>query len=405
MSDAEDLLRELREERVLLRAENEKLRQQRETTPTAHSSLSGPVVGSPQGQLLQQPSDGASNRSPHLIDRVVYLPKDKRCPTFTGEGEVTIVDWIDEVKASLSTRRLSAIEQAHFLYEHLGGEARKEIKFRPKSVRENPDRIFSILQDQYGCVGSPIALLQSFHSRRQQEGETLREFANSLFTLMDNVVRHTPGGVPQSNTLLRDQFIEFVSDGNLSRALKGIVRNYPGYDLHDTRDAAIRWEREGRPWEGRPRSNSVPSPCSYSMQQQAQGRKEVPHRLQPLTLENQGVQQQTHRRSDIQPTQSPLSAEMRELKELIETQQQQMREQQQQMREQQQQWRELSQTLLTRGPPQRPLGPSGPSICRRCRQPGHYAQDCDNERVPQGPRPKPLTGPARSQSPLQPAGN
>ena len=33
-----------------------------------------------------------------------------------GEGEVTIVDWIDEVRASLSIRRLSAIEQAHFLY-------------------------------------------------------------------------------------------------------------------------------------------------------------------------------------------------------------------------------------------------------------------------------------------------
>ena len=381
-----------------LMAENETLRQQQGATPTVVSSASASEAASSQGQLLQQPPDSAVGRNPPLVERVVYLPKDRRCPTFTGEGEVTIVDWIDEVRASLSTRRLSTIEQAHFLYDHLGGDARGEIKFRPKSVREDPERIFSILQDQYGCVGSPIALLQSFHSRRQQEGETLREYANSLFALMDSVVRHTPGGVPQSKTLLRDQFVEFVSDGNLSRALKETVRNHPSYDLHDTRDAAIRWEREGRPWEGRPRSNSVPSPFSYSMQQRAQGRAEVTPRPSPLASDSHSRQQQTQSRPDVQPTQSLLSVEMRELRELINTQQQQMREQQQE-------WREFSRTLLTRGPPQRPLGPSSPFTCRRCRQPGHYAQDCDNERVPQGPRPNPPAGSARPQPPRQPTGN
>ena len=404
MTTTEEQLRELQEKMVQLMAQNEALRQQAAAS-IVQSSAPEPESGPSQGQPPQQPPDSADVLSSPLVERVVYLPKDRRCPTFTGNGEVTIVDWIDEVKASLNTRRLSVSEQAHFLYDHLGGDAREEIKYRPEAVRRDPSRILSILQEQYGCVGSPIALLQSFHSRKQQEGETLREYANALFALMDNVVRHTPGGVPQSNTLLRDQFVEFVNDGNLSRALKETVRNHPNYDLHDIRDAAIRWEREGRPWEGRPRSNSLPSPTSYSMQQRVQGRVETPFKPSPLTIDDRSSQQQTQSRPDVQLAQSPVATEVTELKELMKTQQQQMREQQQQMREQLQQWREFSQTLLARGPPQWTPGPSGSFTCRRCRQPGHYAQDCDNERVTQDPRPNPPARPARRQPPQQPTGN
>lgn len=98
----------------------------------------------------------------------------------------------------------------------------------------------------------------------------MREYANALFSLMDIVIQHSPDGVAQAASLLRDQYVEFVADGNLSRALKELVRINPAYDLHDIRDAAVRWEREGRPQEGRPRSYSVPS--VYSIHQGASGR-------------------------------------------------------------------------------------------------------------------------------------
>lgn len=98
---------------------------------------------------------------------MVYIPKDK-CSTFTGEGEVSVREWVDEVQSKFRTRRMSIVEQAHFIYDHLGGAARDEIKYRSRPVREDPKLIFSILQTQYGCADSPIALLQNFHSNSKK---------------------------------------------------------------------------------------------------------------------------------------------------------------------------------------------------------------------------------------------
>lgn len=44
----------------------------------------------------------------------------------------------------------------------------------------------------------------------------MREYENALFSLMDIVIQHSPDGVAQAASLLRDQYVEFVSDGNLS---------------------------------------------------------------------------------------------------------------------------------------------------------------------------------------------
>lgn len=350
-----------------LMTENAQLLQEKRTLNPASDSVAPPAPSDsdpPHGQPSAS-SGGPSNRSSPTVERVLYIPKDKKCSTFTGRGEVTIREWVDEIRSTLRTRRMSTLEQAHFIYDHLGGDARDEIKYRSRQVQEDPDSIFSILQAQYGCADSPIALMQNFHSRKQQESESLREYANALFSLMDTVVRHSPEGVPRSAVLLRDQFIEYVSDGNLSRALKEIVRRNPNYDLHDIRDAAIRWEREGRPWEGRARSYSVPS--VYSMPQQA------------------------NRRPDPPSTHSSLSAEVAELKEMF--------------MKQQEQFREFSQTLLALNPPRHPpFQPRGPLICRRCQQPGHFARECENEQRVYAPRPNPpregATHPAQ-----QPSGN
>lgn len=48
-------------------------------------------------------------------------------------------------RSGLRARRLATIDKAHFIYDHLIGDAREEIKYRPQQVREDPDRIFEIL--------------------------------------------------------------------------------------------------------------------------------------------------------------------------------------------------------------------------------------------------------------------
>ena len=77
----------------------------------------------------------------------------------------------------------TASDQA-FLFDHLVGEAREEIKYHSSRERSDPDKIIEVLQELYGCVESYVALQEVFFSRQQQEGETLLEFSLALMGLM-----------------------------------------------------------------------------------------------------------------------------------------------------------------------------------------------------------------------------
>lgn len=95
-----------------------------------------------------------------------------------------------------------------------------------------------------------VALQEAFFSRKQQEGESLHEFSLALMRLLDRVKRVAPVGMLNFEVLLRDQFIEYVSDCSLRRELKQLVRSQPTLTLLDVRGEAIRWEREGMPGGG-----------------------------------------------------------------------------------------------------------------------------------------------------------
>ena len=135
-----------------------------------------------------------------------------------------LTEWLEEAQACMRARHLSTSEQAFFLFDHLEGEAREEIKYRSVVEKEDSAKIISVLQELYGCSKSYVALQEAFFSRRQQEGETLHEFSLALLSLMESVKRSAPGGMTNADVLLRDQFVEHVLDGALRRELKQLVR-------------------------------------------------------------------------------------------------------------------------------------------------------------------------------------
>lgn len=82
-----------------------------------------------------------------------------------------------------------------------------------KSVQTQPRSL------SYMGVQSYVALQEPFFSRRQHEGETIA-FSLALMGLMTSVKQRTPGGLPNAEVLLRDEFVEHVVDGSLRRELK-----------------------------------------------------------------------------------------------------------------------------------------------------------------------------------------
>lgn len=124
-------------------------------------------------------------------------------------------------------------------------------------------------------------------------------------------------------------------DSSLRRELKQLVRRQPNHTLLGVRAEAIQWELEGLPGGVRGRSHSVPPVLGVQYGVQGNPKGVVP----------------------------PVS-EMREMREMLQHQQEQLNK--------------LTESIALlqvshqhRHPPR-----TGPLICRRCNQPGHFAREC-----------------------------
>lgn len=348
-------LQELRDLVAQLRAENDRL-QQEQAAPVPGPSAAPAIPAEP----LPTPSTSIAP----VTERLVLVPRDRKCPAFRGRSDIGLEEWIEEAQACMRARHLSTFDQAFFLFDHLEGEAREEIKYRSTADRSDPAKIIVVLRELYGCADSYVALQEAFFSRRQKDWETLQEFSLALMSLMSAVKQSAPSEMLNADVLLRDQFIENVIDGSLRRELKQLVRRQPTVSLLDARAEAIRWEREGLPGGVRGRSHSVPS-------------------LMGLQC---GVQTAS---SVASP---PQASELQEVKQMLKLQQEQLKH--------------LTETLAQlQINQQRNHSYRGPVICRRCQQPGHFARECRGERAPPQQSVSASSRPVSRLDPAQPSGN
>lgn len=339
-------VQQLRDMVAQLKADNERLRQERAVPPADPPPADPPVGPVPIGA-----SDNVTT------ERFVFVPRDRKCPSFRGNTGIRFDEWEEEVQACMRARHLSSADQAFFLFDHLEGEAREEIKYRSVDERSDPRKIVTILRELYGCSQSHVSLQEAFFSRKQQEGESLLEFSLALMNLMGKIRQVSPQAILNSEIMLRDQFVEYVLDGGLSRTLKQLVWCQLSATLLDVRGEALRWERDGMPSTMRGRSQSVP--FAHGIQYGVQGNKHP---------------------SPSNPVPNP---EMVELKEILKRQQEQL-------------------DLLTRSvdllqttrPRTRTF--QGPIICRRCQEPGHYARDCEGRRAAPRTRTASVSNPSRT---------
>lgn len=341
-------LQEMRDLVAQLRADNERLRQER-------AAVERPDPGAASTSTAQSSTPRSAVTGADVVERFVFVPRDRRCPNFNGRSGIGVDEWVEEARACMRIRNMTPAEQAYFLYDHLEGEARDEIKYRSIADKSDPDRIISALREVYGCAESYITLQETFFSRRQQEGETLLEFSLALLSLFEKVTSQSPHAISNADIVVRDQFVECVSDNALRRELKQLIRRQPTVTLLDVRGEAIRWEREGMPGGARGRSQSVPLVSGF--QYEVRG--------SPGSGSARG---------------NP-SSELKELREML--------------RQQQQQIDLLTQTIA-RNQNTFPHGRSSrPTqlICRRCQKPGHFARECDGERCPPRPPIRPYVAP------------
>ena len=102
------------------------------------------------------PAPGLAS-APTVTQRLIHFPRDRKCPSFQGSTGLIIGEWIEEVHACVQGRHLSPADQALFIYDHLEGEAREDIKYRSPEERADPDKVLLILKSLFGCTKSCVS--------------------------------------------------------------------------------------------------------------------------------------------------------------------------------------------------------------------------------------------------------
>ena len=195
----------------------------------------------------EEPGGFDFDESKHMFQSVqakptfLLLPSQKKLPIFSGLAESKLEDWICDMKSAVEARPLSEQEKVEFIFQHLSGPAKDEVKFRG---RDSVDKIFFILRDVFGVQGSSVQLQRAFFERRQKEAENLRDFSHCLLTLFERAKRKSPYLLENKEHLLNDQFAEGMSDILLRKHLKKCIRVDPEIDFFSLRAEAIEWAEE-----------------------------------------------------------------------------------------------------------------------------------------------------------------
>lgn len=195
-------------------------------------------------KLQAAESQDSSSVKPPSREHIVYVPKEKKCAVFSGGSSALFYEWQDEISATVCYRSYSEPEKAAYIYEHLGGEAKQEIKYRTKAEKSNPARVLEILQEIYGQPQSLTKLQRQFFDRRQREGESVREYSHALMAIMEEINHCNVKETWCSDFVLRDQFAENVCDVALRRELRKTIRQNSTISFFELRKEALQWGEE-----------------------------------------------------------------------------------------------------------------------------------------------------------------
>ena len=134
------------------------------------------------------------------------------CFMFSGKGSVLclgvgtgmgLVEWMERGPCRYAGQAVIYCWPSLLYLWSPWREAKEEIKFRPRRDWEDPEVIFSILQELYGVHNLNVALQEQFFSRTQLDGESLQEYSHALFALIEKAVKNAPNTMPNSEILLK----------------------------------------------------------------------------------------------------------------------------------------------------------------------------------------------------------
>lgn len=177
-------------------------------------------------------------------DRVVYVSQSRKIDKFRGRplksSDPGVEDWIADAKAACHSRGLGTKEQAAYIIEHLGGDARLEVLGRGEAIKTDPSQIFTVLLRVFGDGDSLPQQQQLFYSYKQREGDSLVTCSLALVKIFDRITQLEPSFLPGRDTQLKNRLAEAVIDDSLRTELRRLNTEHPELSYFDARDRVMK---------------------------------------------------------------------------------------------------------------------------------------------------------------------
>lgn len=159
-------------------------------------------------------------------------------PCYKGEPH-TLKDFREKMLATFRLYSVSPEQKVEILIGQLQGAALREVKSWPHSEKRTAEQILERLQATFD-IRTVSELKMRFFGRKQQPGESLRDFALSLQEALKAVIHVDSREAADADQTLQEQFIEGVETYSLKSQLRMLAAQHPTITFLDFKELAIR---------------------------------------------------------------------------------------------------------------------------------------------------------------------
>ena len=133
---------------------------------------------------------------------------------------------MDDIETYIKTLDLKD-RKKEYIIDHLTGKARDEIRFRPVSDRNDPNKIISILRSTFGKHEATVRLQQELFVRKQLSDEGLYDYSLELLKMAYAIEKKDADTFQDKDNLLTEIFIEGVKNCSIRGELYHIGSDDP----------------------------------------------------------------------------------------------------------------------------------------------------------------------------------
>ena len=158
--------------------------------------------------------------------QVVMAPK-RKIPIFEGREDshgksVPVEEFVIAMGHAIDRYNIPKDQQGQFLLDSLRGNPKTEVRSL-LAAEKNVDEALQYLKSSYGETLTSGELQRQFLGKRQQHGESLRQFGVDLQRLFYRLKKKDPALYKQPDVIIREQFVDGIEYEGLRHSCRDLV--------------------------------------------------------------------------------------------------------------------------------------------------------------------------------------